>query len=49
MMAGLFPHATGEAIGYAFGLGLAAEHYSVLEMKRFLHVVPEDRRALFEG
>lgn len=48
VLAGLLPHATGEAVGYAFGLGHAAEHYSVLEMKRFLHVVPGDRQELFD-
>ena len=48
LIAGLLPHATGEAIGYAFGLGRAAEHYSALEMKRFLHVVPQDRKTIFD-
>ena len=49
MMAGLLPHAFGEAAGYAFGLGRASERYSYFEMKRFLHVVPGDRPTLFDG
>ena len=48
MMAGLLPHAVGEAVGYSFGVGRAAERYSCFEMKRFLHVVPTDQQILFE-
>jgi len=45
-LAGLIPHVVGEVTGYAVGMGRAAERYSFFEMKRFLHVVPEDRQIL---
>jgi hypothetical protein len=46
MLAGLIPHAVGEAAGYAFGAGDAERRYSFYEMKRRRHVTEEDRRAL---
>lgn len=48
VLAGLFPHVVGEITGYALGAGRAAERYSYFEMKRFLHVGPNDRHMLFE-
>ena len=46
MLAGLIPHALGEAAGYAFGLGSAARRYSFYEVARTRHVTDEDRREL---
>lgn len=46
MLAGLLPHAFGEATGYAFGAGDAERRYSFYEMNRRRHVTREDRRAL---
>lgn len=46
MLAGLIPHAFGEAAGYALGAGEAERHYSFYEMKRRRHVTEGDRRAL---
>lgn len=43
MLAGLLPHALGEAAGYAMGLGQTPERYSYYEMKRILHVAKRDR------
>jgi hypothetical protein len=48
VLTGLIPHALGEATGYAFGVGHAAKRYSYFETRRFLHVIPNDRRTLFE-
>jgi len=49
VMCGLIPHAVGELIGYAFGMGGAAERYSYFETKRVLHVTPSDRQILDAG
>ena len=46
MIAGVLPHALGEAIGYALGAGDARERYSSYEMKRYLHVVAADRERM---
>lgn len=46
MIAGLLPHALGEAVGYALGAGDARERYSSYEMKRYLHVVAADRERM---
>jgi hypothetical protein len=47
MLAGLLPHALGEAAGYAMGLGDdTTARYSYYEMKRFLHVAERDRELL---
>ncbi len=46
VLIGLIPHAVGEAIGYALGVGEAAERYSYFETRRILHVTPGDRQIL---
>jgi len=46
IVAGLLPHALGEVVGYALGLGRAQERYSYFETKRILHVTPADRELL---
>lgn len=46
IVAGLLPHALGEVVGYALGLGRAPERYSYFETKRSLHVTPADREVL---
>lgn len=43
MLAGLLPHALGEAVGYAMGLSDTPERYSYYETKRVLHVAKRDR------
>ena len=52
MLAGLIPHAIGEVMGYALGLGNAEQHYSFYEMKRTQHITAQDREqdgeAVFE-
>jgi hypothetical protein len=48
ILAGLLPHALGEAAGYAIGLGRTAERYSYFEMNRHLHVTPCERGLLIE-
>jgi hypothetical protein len=44
MIAGLVPHALGEAIGYALGKGIAEERYTRFELGRLHHVTAEVRR-----
>ncbi|HYN85106.1 MAG TPA: glycosyltransferase [Pyrinomonadaceae bacterium] len=44
MVAGLVPHAIGEMVGYALGLGDAERRYSYFEMRRTRHVTETDRR-----
>ncbi|HYP52919.1 MAG TPA: glycosyltransferase family A protein [Pyrinomonadaceae bacterium] len=46
MLAGLIPHAVGEAAGYALGVGSAERRYSYFEVARTRHVTDEDRRDL---
>ena len=46
VISGLLPHAVGEAIGYAFGLGRAEEYYARYEMTRIHHVSAEDRQIM---
>lgn len=47
IMTGLLPHALGEATGYAFGTGRAAEQYSYFEMRRRLQVAKSEREILW--
>lgn len=47
IITGLLPHALGEATGYAFGMGRAAEQYSYFEMRRRLQVVKREREILW--
>jgi Glycosyl transferase family 2 len=46
VLAGLIPHALGEAAGYAFGAGRAEERYCFYEMNRALHLTERDRGEL---
>lgn len=48
IVAGLLPHALGEVVGYAMGLGRAPERYSSLEANRRFHVTPPERHLLVE-
>ncbi len=43
LLSGLLPHALGEVVGYALGVGNTAERYSYYETKRILHVTQADR------
>jgi hypothetical protein len=48
IVAGLLPHALGEVVGYALGLGRTPERYSWMEANRRLHVTPPERHLLVE-
>ena len=45
LIAGVIPHALGEATGYILGAGNAEQHYSHFETRRRLHLTASDRRA----
>jgi hypothetical protein len=48
VISGLLPHAVGEAIGYAFGLGRTEEYYARYEMTRIHHVTAADRQIMLD-
>lgn len=47
-LCGLIPHALGEAMGYAFGMGCAEEYYARYEITRIHHVTAEDRQIMLD-